>query len=253
MPKNHRRKKHNKKRAARELPQKIHKKRNPFPQLKGTVSRFWQRYKWVWSIIGVLTTLLTIYLAKDPIKKILQSQYENYRDDNIISGILIPGNLPPNSVIYINFGKSQDNFRVSSLRDGVEFNSELIACGKRNAFRMKFKLENNRIYVSTSFIDVLHEELVGVIEYNQWKLYKGQFIDFYNDDKTLEVRDKQGLVMFSLQFKFPNTILLQGYFINETFTTVISDYVFPCIYRYEGWKSVVIEEARKVKSLDPTQ
>lgn len=257
MPKKRRKKRTKRQQLRSEIDKKsvkiIREDRNLLQRLEMNARKFIDRYKGILTIIGLLSGLVTIYLAKYPIKKEFQNQYKNYRDENIITGILIPGKLHPNSIIYINFGESQDNFRVSKLQDGVEFNSNLIACGNIDAFRMKFKLENDRLFVSTSFIDVLHEELVGVIEYNKWKLFKGQFIDFYNDDKTLEVRDKQGLVIFSLQFKFPNTILLRGYFINDVFTTVISDYVFPCIYKYDGWKSVVIEEARKIRSVDPTQ
>ncbi len=60
-------------------------------------------------------------------------------------------------------------------------------------------VKDNRMYVSIEFKDLLKEETVGVIEYNHWKLYKYNLLDFHNDDNRLEVIDKQNNIVFSIR------------------------------------------------------
>lgn len=202
-------------------------------------------------IIGVIASIIAIYqFIKDSIK----SQKEKYNDETFVKGTLRPSfltkeipynhnsytvsespinfsitnnikNSPaitgikltsPHSKkwVYVQFGAFGFIVKISDLRRGVElFSKNLIDCTSKKIF---LGVKDDRLYISTEFKDLQKEETIGVIEFNHWKLYKPNLFDYRNDDKRLEVVDKQNNIVFSINYisKF-NGVLISGYFIDE--------------------------------------
>src|SRR5690606_9372080 len=85
------------------------------------------------------------------------------------------------------------------------------------------KLMDGKIYVSCSFIDYRTNEVIGEIHYNKWKLYNKNLLDFYNDDKRLEVRDNYGNIAFAIKFTGANSFLIYGYFVTGDWVSVATN------------------------------
>lgn len=80
-------------------------------------------------------------------------------------------------------------------------------------------VRDSRMYVSTEFNDLQHEDAMGIIEYNHWKLYKGNILEYYDTDSSLEVKDKQGYIVFSIKYFTEHTpnraaVEISGYLID---------------------------------------
>lgn len=141
---------------------------------------------------------------------------------------------------------------ADQLFDGVNPAGEIGYLGydKSPFFPYILKVIGNRLYISTTFKDINKEEIIGIIHYNEWKLYRDNMLEFRNDDKRLEVMDKAGNIVFSVKFVAPNRIIVLGYFIGNHSAMVFSDAIK--IINFENdknWKKNCLEEIRKIKSI----
>ena len=117
-------------------------------------------------------------------------------------------------------------------------------------------LKNMKLYVSTEFRDVENEEVIGVLEYNHWKLYKEKILDFNNDEFGLEIKDKRGNILFSLCCGYGNVVYITGYFINQRSVMVLQNNYgsnrpqLGCFQRSESdWRHRAEGEVGLIKSI----
>lgn len=257
----------------------------------------WNKISLTWKIAGVLFLLgsgvLTFVQLYDrfspPIveKKQPETQKDRFKKENIDTGFLngpvvfknyIPEpftspiltkeiiNMPPvkgilirdfaNRGVKLKIGTNIFSFDISQLYNGVTVSSLSYSyCPNINIF---FGVKNDRLYVSVKFKDIYTDQPIGFIEFNKWKLFLPNLIDYDNDDQRLEVRDKNGFIVFSLQYqenfndKTP-IVNVYGYFIIETSILVLNDdVVYPesCIDKKNAnWKQAAIKKIEKTKSI----
>ena len=99
-----------------------------------------------------------------------------------------------------------------------------------NPINLKFKLKNDRLYVSAIFKHFRNSELIGIINYDYWALYKDNIANFTSDDQSLKVIDKQNNVVFDIQFVVPNTVVINGYNVGDyQIIFNYNDLSLPCI------------------------
>ncbi len=166
-----------------------------------------------------------------------------------IRGILIP-NVERLPEIEIRMGAMIIQLPVNFFRVGVNILglSPYTICADRE---LVLGVKDNRLYVSTEFKDLQKEEVIGNIEFNHWKLYKPNFLDFRNDDHKLEVRDKQGYIVFSIHFAAPNKLIVQGYFIGANAIATVNNITDAFCYDKSNphWRDSAINRISKMKSI----
>ncbi len=249
-----------------------------------------------WGIAGVILTAFCVVLALPPFIDWLKPAKEKYEEQAFVKG-----ELKPHKVTYKDTGYYRSEFPpvfystindtfpaikglkikhitaggltpvamilgsnsyVEPLRNfiyGVDL--PLVhdsACGK-----ISFGVKEDRIYISTEIKDLKNEETIGVIEFNHWKLYRANMFDFYSDDSTLEVRDKQNNIALSLQYQSwgdLNAIYLDGYFINQESIAVLIDSIkysddrSICISKSDSnWKVQAKRHISHVRSIVPAE
>jgi hypothetical protein len=84
-------------------------------------------------------------------------------------------------------------------------------------------LKNLKLYIAADFRDLEKEEIMGSLEYNHWTAYKDNMIDFNSDDFGLEVKDKQGNIVFSICCGYGNIVYIAGYFVNKQSVMVLQN------------------------------
>ncbi len=87
---------------------------------------------------------------------------------------------------------------------------------------LTFKLINDRLFISTTFIDIQNNQFVGRMEYNHWES-KNSISHFHDEDDNMEIIDANGYVMFNMRYEFPNTVIVQGYSIFKDHICVVSN------------------------------
>lgn len=122
---------------------------------------------------------------------------------------------------------------------------------------MYFLANGNRLYVSVEFKDILTEQHIGIIEYNRWRVYIPNALEWKYDDYKFEVKDKQGYIVCAV-ISTGNTIDVTGYFINPTDISILRiDGTVPidtCISKNKPyWKREAQTEILKIKSIFPTK
>ncbi|MDO6430383.1 hypothetical protein Q4E93_07290 [Flavitalea sp. BT771] len=117
-------------------------------------------------------------------------------------------------------------------------------------------LKNMKLYVAADFKDLGKEETMGAMEFNHWKLYKANLIDFSSDDFGFEIKDKQGKIAFSICCGYGNVVYLAGYFINQRSVMVLqNNYLnnkaqLGCFGKSDsGWRQRAEGEVGLIKSL----
>jgi hypothetical protein len=145
-------------------------------------------------------------------------------------------------------------FYNPDLERGIEF-----SIGNQSGcpdHKISLFLKNMRLYVAAEFKDFEKEEVMGVMEYNHWKVYKDNIGDFKNDDFGLEVKDKQGKVAFSICSGYGNVVYIAGYFINHRSVMVVQNNYqktrehFRCIPKKDSdWRRRAEYEVGIIKSI----
>jgi hypothetical protein len=210
-------------------------------------------------IIGVIALAGAIPTYQYIKEKYFTSQHDKYINDTFIQGDLTPNNsikfspgmfkkldvppnfsnfkiqtLPPVNGIHIKFNQSNLLFFVvgeyafACPKEELEIGISLIlpkSCDSTSVLSMCVK--ENRLYVSTEFKDLKNEETVGYMEYNHWKLYRPNLFDYQTDNnRFLQVEDKQNNVIFSIHYWGSSFVYLAGYFISPNSINIIPNYVF---------------------------
>lgn len=139
----------------------------------------------------------------------------------IIKGILLRQSGTELSEVAVHLGGSLNLIPIAYFYHGIELPivSKEDTCGK-----IAFGVKDNRLYVSVGFKDLKNEETIGIIEYNHWKLYKSNMFDFHSDDNRLEVIDKQGNIVFSIEYNRETIfdgVYIDGYLINPNSIAVL--------------------------------
>jgi hypothetical protein len=143
------------------------------------------------------------------------------------------------------------------LHNGIDiFNPLFTPCSSSHLF---LAVKDNRLYVSVEFKDLEKEETIGIIEFNHWKLYKENVLDYNDKDPTkLEVKDKQNNIVFSLKYSDDtNMVWISGYFIGSKSIIVMpndpykSKSINPyCVLKADSnWKKKALEEITLIKSI----
>jgi hypothetical protein len=265
-------------------------------KVKNKLSKFWK-------VVTGLSIVLGIIVSYPIIREMFMTQKEKFDKENVIEGDLKPpkvedlelgerkytlSEIPPEfktaplidstypkiKGIYI---PSFDTLQTSDFP--VIFGTTIISCKATdfykgiNIFNVLFKdcldtkftlgIKENRLYVSTVFKDIQNEQVIGVIEYNHWKLYKSNLLTFQNDDSRLEVRDKQNNVVFSIMYgeldKDARYVIISGYFLNNSSVLIIpnskndhSKHLFEnfCILKTDSaWKTKAYDRIDSIKSV----
>lgn len=219
---------------------------------EGIKKKAWFATKKIYGALAVVFTVLGWITFKDTIHKWITPEYILFKEENFVQGILLPDKLLGDEEhICIGFGTFQQCYSVNELKKGKEFIPNMFICDFDNDYpvRCKFKIINNRLYISDSLRSLDNDNLVGILNDNRWQLKKQEMFEFINDDKRLQVIDNKGNIMLSVAFQEPNTVLLHGYFIKEKSAAVISDKGFmPCINKTDSnWKKLVANEASFIK------
>jgi hypothetical protein len=182
-----------------------------------------------YSIIGILVTLsgvIGLFTFWPQINDLFASRKEKWKDQTFVRGILIPQSLLSSTdTINLELGTVSFRDNVHNLKQGIEFKqSRVLGCGSSPVFPfdLRFKIENNRLYFATTFKDIQKEEVVGIIDFRTWSLVKSNLLDYNETDESLEVIDRSGNIIFSLLYKYPNTISIKGYFVAVDCITVVS-------------------------------
>ena len=250
--------------------------------------------KKIWTYLGYLALLISIIIARDPIINIFSSPKEKYEREAFVEG-----DLRPPKLTQIDTGKGYKISEVSPfytnmvdeaypkirgiymkgfnkrIQTGIVLGSEAILCFNDDLykgieisnplmkgctdFKISFGVKDSRLYISTEFKDLEKEETIGFIEYNHWKLYKPNLLYFENDDKRLEVRDKQNNIVFSISYQEVSDnsvgiVYIGGYFVNSASVLVLSakPSFNECYSKSKGeWRQNAMDKIRTIKSVFP--
>jgi hypothetical protein len=166
-----------------------------------------------------------------------------------IKGILIFDSVK--TVLLFQWGTNNFGFTMKQLEDGVTIDRMVHVCGPVD---VKFKVKDNRIYTSAKFNSILNEENIGTMEYNHWRVYLPNLMDYDHDEERLQVRDKQSNIVFSIQYLGNGRVSIAGYFVDEDkiFVLVNDPTVqtpFICVPKKDPeWRS---KAAAKIKQIKP--
>jgi hypothetical protein len=154
--------------------------------------------------------------------------------DKVFNGILLDSAALVDGVKFVITGHLL-SIPVDSLRLGVTIPLP-ITNGSQLPISMyqdlNLLVKKNRLYTSIEFRDLQTGHLAGKLEYNKWTLYTDEIRDYHPTDDKLEVIDKEGYIMFSLDYSpmFAHTtgqpwnvIQIAGYLVNESSVLVLAN------------------------------
>lgn len=183
-------------------------------------------------LIGLIGSIITILTSKDFFHRLFTSKNELDEEEIFVKGILLPDDIKHHMII-ISIGSNSSDIPISSLKKGVAIHPDMIQCALSTSIRsvdITFKIIDNRIYLTDTIQDLVTGNPIAFIKDNKWKLSKGTYLNKYETDKSLEIKDKKGNIMFSAGFLDSDTLYVQGYFINDSLVTVVAKGVtIPCI------------------------
>jgi hypothetical protein len=177
------------------------------------------------------------------------SDYEKFKRGNTIQGLLIPENIRKDTshLIFVK-GNHYMFMRYDSIPREREFGfKSLFADRYLNPLDVQYYFENNRLFVRYDLYDI-NAESVGSINRNKWELEKSMITDYYDDDSTLEVLDKSRNVVFSIAFRSPNKIIIQGYSTHPYTCAVIDTSRSIYAMNEPDCKNFILQNARKIQS-----
>lgn len=238
-------------------------------------------------IAGAIVTFIAIY------EFFLKSPRTKFEEDNIITGEVKSPRISEHLAPAENPGKnneSQPNFyyntktyrdpivkgiHVENLMNMPELNfkigNNIVAINTERLYKgttilneiyayacagieLKVAAKEDRLYVSSKFVDIETGHEMGEMEYNHWILYRPNFMDYYCNDKSFEVRDPQGDVAFSISFndnKSMPFVSISGYFTDKVSALVLNPGTnngFSCFSKDDpGWKRRAGREIGKIQ------
>lgn len=264
------------------------------PSRRKPLLKLWLIVSSVMTVLGFVVTTLGGFA---PIKSLFTSQKEKYDEEAFVSGELKPERLMKRSgFVYTRTEKPMafyldtlgvngphikgilaKNFRdpefarngwivtrlgryiftcwAGDLHHGIEILNPIF--GGCTASKIVLGIKDDRLYVSAEFKDIQKEETIGFIEFNHWKLYKENMLNFLNDDDKLEVRDKQNNIVLSLKYYgHQNGLMISGYFIDYNSVLVVRDTFEDfkdenqCISKQDSnWKNKAMREISLIRTV----
>lgn len=238
--------------------------------------------------LGSIVTIITGMTYLDGIKNFFRSDHSKYESENFEPGQLRPkplDTLIPDSILLVNEPKSRRYVDTSSPPPIVKgillgdqngdiifdygsnnvvvprrlldtgFNVSRQAGGGCSGIDVILGIKDNRLYVSTIFNSILNSETIGIIEFNRWKLFRPNVLDWKNDDERLEVRDRQNNIVFTIKYVGGNHVTIRGYFIGPKGVSVVNNgddaedrgnNCFP--YGTPNWKEAATQRISMIKS-----
>ena len=208
---------------------------------------------WVWIVsLSVVVTIVAIFVPM-PLTGLFKSDHDKFMEENFIHGLLIPNdNASASPNIYV---KTCGGYWVFSKYDLINEKKMpgTIACAGDTMIRISIKIVDNRLYISTIFNDINNNEVIGIIKNGQWYLLKKNMLNYYSDDKTLEVIDKYNNVVLRLSSINADTISLDGYFSSTKSISVVSKSGCGCFPKSESnrkldsvYKANALKEIKKI-------
>lgn len=262
MGDNPKKKDKDKKKKKRERQRSAKKSANP-PQKK----KWW---KTTWAFIGYIILLLTGLSTLKPVKELFMSKHAIYQEENFATGTIKPALIKEVDLEYDTlelkdrpiFNKARrDTFPIVKgvkvkteegdmlhiaigtgiwtigkdvVKKGIKIFDPVTSNGCAQT-KLHLILKDGRIYASAEFRDLKNGDIVGNMEYNYWKLYLPNLSDYDYEDDRLEVKDKQGYVIFSILFSdkgqaINGVIALSGYFMNPNSVLIVNSDPVPKFY-----------------------
>ncbi len=190
----------------------------------------WKKFKGYLKVVrealAGISLILGLFFFKDPIRELFMTKREVFINKNYVKGIFIPDVISsnPNSFITVNLGGTLSSNPLNFYEQGHELSGIGMEFGENGEipFGLKLRIDNKRLYCYAIFKDIQKEEVVGIIDFKYWSLLKSNILDFRDTDQSLEVIDKYGNIVFNIIYQFPNTLIIQGYFISNNSIFVIS-------------------------------
>lgn len=183
----------------------------------------------------------------------------------IVNGVYIK-DLSKRPLLTIQVGGHLIMVSTMNLYNGIDIMNPIFTGCSNSSLELFAK--NDRLYVSAKFIDFETGFEMGEMNFNRWKLFKGQFLDYIPGDDRFEVKDKQGNIAFSIIFfkgksEYSAFLSISGYFKMPTSVLVLNNkelfsknniYVDEhnneCIQNPDSnWKQKAKIEMSKIKSI----
>jgi hypothetical protein len=230
--------------------------------------KWWQKG---WILLSGIVVILTGLSLIRPVRELFYNTHDIYEHDNFDAGTLNPidiknidlaydtlemQNRPlfnrlitdtfpvvkgvkikpsdKHAPVFIQVGSGMWVLYKSELQKGIRiFNP--VTTDECSQTQLSIILYKDRIYASAEFRDLKTGQIVGIMDYNHWKVYLKNLLDYrYSDDK-LEVLDKQGYVIFSILFSDKGQasnggLSISGYFMNPNSVLIVNTDSIPTIY-----------------------
>ncbi len=198
------------------------------------------------------------------IKKQVNKYYvkkQSLRDEMYTSGLYIPTkilNQYSNLIICLGYSNNNsfglmESIPLGLLKDTAIFTARrlVIMPGGDGPFGLKFLLKKDRLYVSTTFVDI-DGKYVGKMEFNKWEAKKTKISYCHCTEKdNIEIIDENNYVLFNMRYMEPNIIVINGYFVGDNGIQVYNDGdAYGCIRQTPNCKDNAIEKIKKIKKLN---
>jgi len=206
--------------------------------IKAVLTKIKKGWLIFWLILGGLITVSTGIRNWPDVKAFFSSPKQNFDkkqfSEGNLNGTLVDDSIPWNvetPMIFnsnpINSGypkingiyipKFNDPSFLKKGKVSIKIGSRIILCPAKvllypqNLLNFAYKqcaigplltfgVKDSRMYVAAEFKDLQNEQTIGIIEYNHWKLCNKNLLTFSDSDSTLEVRDNQNYVAFSIKY-----------------------------------------------------
>ena len=122
--------------------------------------------------------------------------------------------------------------------------------GGDTPFDLRFLLKGNRLYVSTTFKDI-DDKYVGKLSFTEWELKSSKISNYHDGDDNMEIIDENNYVLFNMQYLYPNTIQIHGYFVgNEGIQVAGDSSLYGTSKSIPNYKEDAIHQIQKIHPLN---
>ncbi len=206
------------------------------------------------TIVGTIIGLLFLgYDRIETIKKVFQSNHEEFIEKNYIPGFIYSPSA--DNQIHISSGGAI-NFTAPITNNSINIDKQLmLGCTNstgsndlRKEHSFSIKVENGVLLMSFIIKDLKTEKIIGKMYDNHW-LIKNDITDYSGDDhKSFEIIDNYGYPVFSLWVDSSNTVQYRGYFIGDLCVYFSDGNAIEFVYKGEpNYMQKCIEHAGKLK------
>ncbi len=203
--------------------------------------------------LGIIIYLSALFYSYDV--NILKKSKSILTSKNLVKGLLLPKKfLNKNKPILLQFGNSEVSLSLENLRRGIAVSPlRLTNCEKiknhNDPTNFFIFLEMDRLYVSTSFKELVSDESIASVNKRHLKILSGDLFAFSSEDNFFEVQDGQENVVFNMQFTNPGLLLIQGYFVSSNCVYVAVDNKIYSFNKSENYIEIALSEIRHIKKL----